>query len=89
MPSYGEASVQGRRIWCGLLNARQAWPKVRFVDYQINASPPLDAKNYSGVYSLEDIQPLGAAEKWESSKPLRRRCTRRAAAAGDSAATDR
>ncbi len=64
-------------LWCGLLNARQAWPKVRFVDYEITAIPSLNLTRYNGVYSLAGIQPLGAAERWRSSKPLTDRCIRK------------
>jgi hypothetical protein len=39
-------------LWCGLLNARQVWPEVRFVQYTVIHE---DMGSYSGVYSLDQV----------------------------------
>ena len=47
-------------LWCGLLNARQAWPAVKFIEYSIE-KPELRA--WSGIYSLEGVA-SSAAPRW-------------------------
>lgn len=66
-------------LWCGLLNARQAWPQVQFVDYRIAGNAAQQYVNYQGVYSLADISPTGSCVKWNRgmTASLTGRCSRR------------
>ena len=42
-------------LWCGLRNARGAWPKARYVKYNLVGNRELS--RYSGTYSLDSIIP--------------------------------
>jgi hypothetical protein len=77
-----EEDVYSATLWCGLLNARQAWPAVRFVEYTMQSSVAPTLAKYQGVYSLADVDAHGAAVRWSRSDrdSLTGRCTRRAPA---------
>ena len=47
-------------LWCGLLNARQLWPDVRFVEYTVIHEA---MGSYSGVYSLSSVE-SSAEVRW-------------------------
>ena len=67
-------------LWCGLLNARQAWPAVRFVEYRVHGDATFDFRKYGGVFSLADLESHEGATRWsaEDKESLTRRCTPRA-----------
>jgi hypothetical protein len=52
-------------LWCGLRNARAAWPKARVVEYRVDGNT--DLERYTGFYSLEDVKPPVVAAAWDTS----------------------
>jgi len=66
-------------LWCGLLNARQAWPEVQFVEYDLSGSTLSQFAKYEGIYSIADVAPSGECVKWnaEMKTALAGRCGRR------------
>lgn len=42
-------------LWCGLKNARSAWPEIRYVDYTLVGDPKFN--HLGGLYSLEKVSP--------------------------------
>ena len=55
------AHILTATLWCGLMNARQAWPTVRYVEYSIEHE---NWKSLSGVYSLEELR-SSAPNRWD------------------------
>lgn len=49
-------------LWCGLRNARSAWPIVRYVFYEIEGDTSLS--RYTGVYSLSAVESYVAKNTW-------------------------
>jgi hypothetical protein len=49
-------------LWCGLRNARGAWPSVRFVRYDIPGHT--DFARYSGIYKLERVRACIEPRTW-------------------------
>src|SRR5262245_38026180 len=43
-------------LWCGLVNARQNWPKIHYVQYRLTGEPQF--ATYNGVYFLEKVPSL-------------------------------
>jgi hypothetical protein len=54
-----DAIVQAT-LWCGLLNARQAWPNVKCVEYVVDRA---DLRALGGVYTLDGLE-SSAAPRW-------------------------
>ena len=47
------ATILAATLWCGLLNARQVWPEVKFVEYLVEDTT---LSRHSGVYSLDGLE---------------------------------
>lgn len=52
-------------LWCGLRNARSAWPAVRFVQYELVGESMF--QHLAGLYSLEKV---AAPEPYESGEQV-------------------
>jgi hypothetical protein len=50
-------------LWCGLRNARPAWPDVRYVRYDVVGDPALS--RYSGLYDLSPVADYVAKNAWD------------------------
>jgi len=59
-------------LWCGLRNARTAWPKTRYVRYEVHGTRELD--RYTGLYPLEAVVPPVSESVWDmkSFRPAKR-----------------
>jgi hypothetical protein len=61
-PKYAARGV-GIVLWCGLRNARSAWPKVRHVQYKLEGDTYL--LHYAGIYDLEKVSPHVTDDTWD------------------------
>lgn len=64
-------------LWCGLVNARQNWPKIHYVQYRMDGDPQFSS--YAGVYYLEKVpalQKLGEYKPGWGPQVLRECCSK-------------
>jgi hypothetical protein len=61
-PKYAARGV-ALVLWCGLRNARAAWPSVRYVQYKLEGDEYLI--RYAGVYDLKRVHPYVAKDTWD------------------------
>jgi hypothetical protein len=64
-----DQGILTQTLWCGLVNARQNWPRVHFVTYSVrngpqNAEGRSPYSSLEGTYSLKTVPQLESPADW-------------------------